>query len=474
MPYDSTLMNRLQEIVGAGACIADAPSMAPYLHEERGLYTSKAAAVVRPASTLDMAAVVKACAAANVSIIPQGGNTGLCGGATATENSDEVIVNLGRMNKIRSLDPTNCNITVDAGCVLADIQRSAAEHNCLFPLSLPAEGSCQIGGNLATNAGGINVLRYGNARDLVLGLEIVLPDGRIWNGLKALGKDNTGYALRHLFVGAEGTLGIITAAVLKLFPQPTETVTALCALSNLDNATKLLNQARALSGDSVTAFELIPRIGLEMCTKYISGVSDPFAAPHLWYVLIELSTSRADAAIRPSFDALLESVFSDGIIEDAVVAESLEQSRSLWRIRELLPDAQKHEGGSIKHDVSVPVASVPEFIAKGSDIIGKQFPGARPVPFGHLGDGNIHFNVSQPIGAEKDAYLARWTEMNRAIHDLVVAMGGSFSAEHGIGRLNIDEMSRYKDPVELDLMVRMKRALDPNNLMNPGKVVNLR
>ena len=473
VPSDSTLINRLKEVVGRGACITDASSMAPYLQEERGLYTSKAIAIVKPASSTEMAAVVEACASAGAPIVPQGGNTGLCGGAAAHEDGREVIVNLGRMNKIRAIDPINFNITVDAGCILADIQRTAAEHNCLFPLSLAAEGSCQIGGNLATNAGGINVLRYGNARELVLGLEVVLPDGRIWNGLRSLGKDNTGYALRHLFVGAEGTLGIITAAVLKLFPRPTETATALCALDNLECAIKLLNQARGLSGDAITAFELIPRIGLEMCAKHISGATDPFAASHAWYVLIELSTSRPDAAIRPSFDSLLESAFSGGIIEDAVVAESLEQSKLLWCIRESLPEAQKHEGGSIKHDVSVPVSRVPEFIAKGSDVVANQFPGARPVPFGHLGDGNIHFNVSQPVGTDKSAYLARWTEMKRAIHDLAVSMGGSFSAEHGIGRLNVQEMSRYKDPVELDLMVRLKRALDPKNLMNPGKVVDL-
>ena len=474
MPFDSTLMSRLQEIVGAVHCITDASSMAPYLHEERGLYTNSAAAVVvRPASTAEVAAVVEACANADVSIVPQGGNTGLCGGATAREDGSQVIVSLGRMKKVRAIDPINFNITVEAGCILADIQRTAADHNSLFPLSLAAEGSCQIGGNLATNAGGINVLRYGNARDLVLGLEVVLPDGRIWNGLKSLGKDNTGYALRHWFVGAEGTLGIITAAVLKLFPRPTETSTALCALIDLESATKLLNLARALSGDAVTAFELIPRTGLEMCANHIAGVTDPFAAPYAWYVLIELSTSRPDAAIRPSFDAVLEKAFEDGLIADAVIAESLDQSQSLWRIRESIPEAQKHEGGSIKHDVSVPVSRVPEFITKGTDIIANQFPGARPVPFGHLGDGNIHFNISQPIGTDKAAYLARWTEMNRAIHDLVVSMDGSFSAEHGIGKLKVEEMRHYKDPVELDLMARIKRAIDPKNLMNPGKVVDL-
>jgi D-lactate dehydrogenase (cytochrome) len=473
VPLDQSLLDRLTEIVGPSAIIHDPGAMAPYLHEERGLYTKgKAALVVRPGTTAELAEVVATCAAAKIPIVPQGGNTGLCGGAAPHEDGSEIIVSLGRMNKVRAIDPVNFTITVEAGCILADVQRVAAEQNCLFPLSLGAEGSCQIGGNLATNAGGINVLRYGNARDLVLGLEVVLPDGRIWNGLRALGKDNTGYALRQLFVGAEGTLGIIAAAVLKLFPRPAETATAFCAVSNLEDATKLLNRARALSGDAVTAFELIPRIGLEMCMRHIAGVTDPLQAPSPWYVLIEFSTSRPDASVRGSFEALLETAFGEEILTDAVIAESLEQRNNLWRIRESLPEAQKHEGGSIKHDVAVPVSLVPSFIARGMELIAAHFPGARPVPFGHLGDGNIHFNISQPPGAEKAAYLAQWTEMNRLVHDLVVSMNGSISAEHGIGRLKVEEMKHYKDPVELDLMRRLKHALDPQNLMNPGKVVD--
>ncbi len=472
MPLDQSLLDRLIDIVGANACISDAGAMAPYLHEERGLYKGKAALVVRPGTTAELAQVVATCAAAKVPIVPQGGNTGLCGGAAPHEDASEVIVSLGRMNKVRTIDATNFTITVEAGCILADVQRAAAEQNCLFPLSLGAEGSCQIGGNLATNAGGINVLRYGNARDLVLGLEVVLPDGRIWNGLRALGKDNTGYALRQLFVGSEGTLGIITAAVLKLFPRPTETATAMCALNTLDDASKLLNRARAVSGDAVTAFELIPRIGLEMCMRHIAGVTDPLQTPHPWYVLMEFSTSRPDASVRTSFETLLETAFGEEIIVDAVIAESLEQRNNLWRIRESLPEAQKHEGGSIKHDVSVPVSLVPRFITEGSQLIAQHFPGTRPVPFGHLGDGNIHFNITQPVGADKAAYLAQWTDMNRVVHDLVVSMNGSISAEHGIGKLKVEEMKHYKDPVELDLMRRIKRAIDPANLMNPGKVVD--
>jgi D-lactate dehydrogenase (cytochrome) len=472
VPLDQNLHKQLADIVGPTACIADTAAMAPYLHEERGLYHGKAALVLRPGSTAEVAQIVAACAAAGVPIVPQGGNTGLCGGAAPHEDASEVILNLGRMNKVRAIDPMNFTITAEAGCILAEVQRTAEENGTLFPLSLAAEGSCQIGGNLATNAGGINVLRYGNARDLVLGLEVVLPDGRIWNGLRALGKDNTGYALRHLFVGAEGTLGIITAAVLKLFPRPSEVATALCAVENIADAGKLLNRARALSGDAVTAFELVPRIGLEMCAKHIAGASDPFAAPHPWYVLIEFSSPRPDARIRASFDALLESAFEEGIIGDAVIAESAQQQKNLWRIRESLPEAQKFEGGSIKHDVSVPVSRVPEFIALASAAVTEAFPGARPVPFGHLGDGNIHFNVSQPPGVDKAAYLAQWATMNRIVHDIVVGMQGSISAEHGIGMLKVDEMKHYKDPVELDLMRRLKRAIDPANLMNPGKVVD--
>ena len=471
MPLDQALFDRLAAIVGPAGCISDAAAMAPYLHEERGLYHGKAALVIRPATTAQVAAVVKACADAKLPIVPQGGNTGLCGGASPHEDASEIILSLARMNNIRAVDAMNFTMTVEAGCILADIQARAAEQNCLFPLSLAAEGSCQIGGNLATNAGGINVLRYGSARELTLGLEVVLPDGRIWNGLRALSKDNTGYALRQLFVGAEGTLGIITAAVLKLFPRPQEIATAFCALQDVNSVSLLLNRARAFSGDAVTAFELIPRSGLEMCVKHVAGCSDPFTETHPWYVLIEFSTSRPDAAIRESFDRLLESAFEDGIISDAVVASSLEQAKSLWRLRETLPEAQKHEGGSIKHDVSVPVSLVPDFIAQGMAAIATHFPGARCVPFGHVGDGNVHFNVSQPIGADTPAYLARWSDMNRVIHDLVVSMGGSISAEHGIGRLKVEEMRHYKDPVELDLMRRLKQVLDPQGLLNPGKVV---
>ena len=446
--------------------------MGPYLHEERGLYRGRAGLVLLPRSTEQVAGIVDACAKAGVAIVPQGGNTGLCGGAAPHEDGSEVIISLARLNKIRAIDPINYTLAVDAGCILADIQKAAADHDCLFPLSLAAEGSCQIGGNLATNAGGINVLRYGNARELVLGLEVVLPDGQIWNGMRALAKDNTGYALRQMFIGAEGTLGIITGAVLKLFPKPKETLTALCGIPAVDSVTSLLRLARTHSGDAVTAFELVPRIGLDMCIRHIAGVSDPMREPHPWYVLVEFSTPRPEANLRAAFDRFLEAALDGGIVRDAVVAESLDQAKKLWRIRESLPEAQKYEGGSIKHDVAVPVSRVPEFINAATIAVAAAFADARPVPFGHVGDGNVHFNVSQPNGTDKNEYLARWAEMNKIVHDIVAGMDGSISAEHGIGRLKIEELQRYKSPVEIELMHRIKKMMDPEGLMNPGKVID--
>ena len=468
----ATLLSRLQAIVGPGALLTDEATIAPHATDWRKRYHGRPLAVVKPATTAEVAAVLSLCNGSGTGVVPQGGNTGLVGGATADASATQLVLNLSRMNRIRGIDAGNNTLTAEAGCVLAAVQAAAASADRLFPLSLASEGSCELGGNLSTNAGGTAVLRYGNARDLVLGLEVVLPDGRIWNGLRALGKDNTGYALRQLYMGAEGTLGIITAAVLKLFPKPTDVATALCALTDLNEITKLLNRARALSGDAVTAFELIPRIGLEMCVRHISGVSDPFPEAYPWYVLVEFSSSRPDVSIRSSFDTLLEKAFEEEIIVNAVVAESEAQATMLWRMRESLPEATKREGVSIKHDVSVPTSLVPEFITKGIAAVEHHFPGSRPVPFGHVGDGNIHFNISQPVGADAATYRQKWTDVNRVIHDLVVSMNGSISAEHGIGLLKVDEMKHYKDAVEVDLMRRLKRALDPENLINPGKVID--
>ncbi len=458
----------LKAIVGAANVITDAAGMETYMNEERGLFHGHALAVVRPGSTEEVAAVVKACGAAGIPVVPQGGNTGLVGGAVA--DTGAVIVAMARMNKIKAVNADGFTMTVESGCVLEDIRDAADKVGCLFPLSLGAQGSCQIGGNLATNVGGINTLRYGTARDNVLGLEVVLPDGRIWNGLRALTKDNTGYSLRNLFVGSEGTLGIITGAVLKLYPKPLATETAFCALPDLDSALPLLERARRMSGDSVNAFELICRDGVRLSSTYLTGITDPLEQVHPWYALIEFSSTSPTVPLRDTFEKFLESAFEDGIITDAVIAESLDQRRNLWRIREELPEAQKYEGGSIKHDVSVPVRSIPEFIRRASEVVVKVVPGSRPVPFGHMGDGNIHFNVSQPAGenVDKDEYLSHWHEMGEAVYDIVTELGGSFSAEHGVGRLKVEDLKRYRSDVEVDLLRRIKAAIDPDNRMNPG------
>jgi len=465
---DKTLLSEFEAIVGPKGIITEATDMAPYLSEERGLYHGKSDLVVRPANTEEVSQVVALCAKKGLAIVPQGGNTGLCGGAVA---NGEVILSLGRLNKVRALDPLNATLTVEAGTILKNVQTAAEEAGFLFPLSLGAEGSCQIGGNLATNAGGVNVLKYGNSRDLVLGLEVVLPDGRIWNGLKGLRKDNTGYDLKHLFLGSEGTLGIITAAVLKLFPLPKAKETALIALPDLESVAQLLSRAKALCGDSLSAFEFISRFAMELVSRHVDGVTDPFDEPHAMYVLLELTSPNEKADLRTALESLLEAAFEEGLVEDAVFAESGQQAEALWNLRESIPEAQKHEGASIKHDISVPVSKVAEFIATASQAVTQAMPGLRPCPFGHMGDGNIHFNLTQPEAMEASAYLDHWDAMNRIVHDIAVKMGGSFSAEHGIGKLKVEEIVHYKDAVEVDLMRAVKNALDPQNTLNPGKIV---
>jgi FAD/FMN-containing dehydrogenase len=464
------LIDRLAALVGDANCLHTPADMGPYLVEERGLYRGRALAVLRPGSTAEVAKIVRLCAAERLAVVPQGGNTGLCGGAVPPEHGRAVVVSTERMNRIRAVDPIDFTLTAEAGCILANLQQAADDAGCLFPLSLGAEGSCRIGGNLSTNAGGINVLRYGNTRDLVLGLEVVLPDGEIWNGLKALRKDNTGYDLKHLFVGAEGTLGIITACVLKLFPKLREVETALIALPDLAAATQILSRARQASGDAITACELIPRIGLDLDLAHIPGTRDPFDRPHPWYLLLELSSSRP-SGLRQALEDMLTDVLNDGLAADAVLAESGDQRKALWRLREGIPEAQKKEGGSIKHDVAVATSRVPELIARATTAVEQALPGVRVVPFGHLGDGNIHFNLTQPQGADLQDFLGQWERMNRIVHDIVVAMDGSISAEHGIGRLKSAELARTAAPVKMELMRRIKRILDPAGIMNPGKVL---
>jgi FAD/FMN-containing dehydrogenase len=470
-PGITEALGRIKAIVGPKGFIADADAMTPYLDDERGLYHGATRLVVRPASTDEVAAVVRVCAAALIPIVPQGGNTGLVGAAVPPEDGRAVLLSLGRMSRVRAIDPINHTITVEAGCILADIQRAAADADRLFPLSLGAEGTCQIGGNLATNAGGIAVLRYGNMRELTLGIEAVLADGQIWNGLRGLRKDNTGYDLKQLFIGSEGTLGVITAATLKLFPAPREVETAFLGLARIEDAMALFARARQASGDQLTAFELIPRLGLEMAMRHVPGIVDPLASPHRWYTLLEVSSSQTGSGLRQTLETFLAGAVGAGLVQDGTVAASAAQARALWRIREGVVEGQKYDGGSIKHDVSVPVSKVAEFIVQASQAAEAKLPGIRPVAFGHIGDGNIHFNLSQPPAAQTRVFLARWKEFNRLVHDLVHSFDGSISAEHGIGRLKRDELTRYKSALELELMRKVKRALDPDGLMNPGKIL---
>lgn len=466
------LRRRLLDALGPRGLIEDPEEMLPHLRDQRGRYTGSPPFVVRPADTAEVSRVVRLCAEAGVPIVPQGGNTGLVAGSIPYEAGEEVVLSLGRMNRVRALDAENFTITVEAGCILQRIQEVASEHDRLFPLSLGAEGSCRIGGNLSTNAGGINTLRYGNARDLVLGLEVVLPDGRIWNGLRLLRKDNTGYDLKHLFIGAEGTLGIITAATLKLFPKPRDEVNAIAAVRDPAAALDLLSRLRGATGDQVVAFEYMARFGIDLAIKHVHGVRDPLGERYEHYALMRASAGRADSGLRSIVEETLAGGFEAGLVLDAVIAESEAQVRDLWRIREGIVEGQVHEGGSIKHDVSVPVSRLPEFLERADAAVARTIPGARPCAFGHAGDGNIHYNVTQPVDMEKQAYLARWYELNEAVHAIVHDLRGSISAEHGIGRLKLEELTHYKDPLELELMRRIKECLDPTGVMNPEKVVS--
>ena len=466
----SAILDRMAGIIGAKNIITDADAMVPYLKEWRDLFRGKAQGIVRPGSTAEVAELVKLAAETGTVLVPQGGNTGLVGGQIPISEGKEVILSLQRLDKIRAVDTDGDTMIVEAGVTLKRAQDAAEAAGRLFPLSLASEGSCTIGGNLSTNAGGTAVLAYGNARELCMGLEVVLPDGRIWNGLRQLRKDNTGYDLKNLFIGAEGTLGIITAAVLKLFPAPAARATAFLAVPDPAAALELLNAAKAGAGGTLTTFELMPRIGMDFVLRHASGTRDPLSEPSPWYVLMEVSAQQA-SGLDEHVEAFLGEALEKGIVTDAALAGSLAQRADFWKLREMLSEVQTYEGGSIKHDVSVPIHATPEFLARAIAAVEAMVPGCRPVPFGHLGDGNIHFNVSQPVGADKAGFLARWSEMNEAVHAIVAELHGSISAEHGIGRLKRDLLPGVKDPVELDLMRTLKRTLDPKRILNPGAVL---
>ena len=454
----------LQEIVGVEHVLLTSEDTAPYLTDWRGRYRGAARCVVRPADTAEVAAVVRACAAAGVPMLPQGGNTSLCGAATPDPGGDAVVISLARLKRIFTVDAENDTICVGAGCTLAEVQAAARAAGRLFPLSLASEGSCQIGGNLSTNAGGVQVLRYGNTRDLTLGLEVVLPDGEVWNGLRGLRKDNTGYDLKHCFIGAEGTLGIITAAVLKLFPLPQRQTTCWLNIADPAAAVALLQAAKNAFNAQLTAFELISEVALGLVLRHIPQTRRP-TAPSPWYVLAEFSD-----ALPTAVEDWLAAQIDVGRVADGVLAQSEREARALWALRESISEAQKIEGVSIKHDIAVPVSAIPEFLHRADAALTAAFPGLRVVAFGHVGDGNLHYNLSRADAQDNAAFLASQSEVNRIVHDTVDALSGSISAEHGIGQLKIGELQRYKSPLELALMRRLKAALDPRGLMNPGKL----
>jgi FAD/FMN-containing dehydrogenase len=461
-------LTRLKAAAGVNGFAEDHEVIAPHLEEWRSKYKGKSSLLLKPATTIQVSAILAICSQTRTAIVPQGGNTGLVGGQIPFDG--EILLSLERMDRIRAVDTANLSMTVEAGVVLASAQNAASDHNLLFPLSLAAEGSATIGGNLSTNAGGVNVLRYGMARDLTLGLEVVLADGRILDLLTGLRKNNTGYDLKQLFIGAEGTLGVITAATLKLFPKPAVRATAFVALPSPAMAVQLLAELQAASGGQITAFELVPRIALDLVVKHFTGARDPLASPSPFYALVE-ADSAARFDLKGALESAIEAAMARGVASDAVIAASEAQRSELWALRENISEAQKREGASIKHDISVPVSAIPEFLARATAAVLKAMPGARPVSFGHIGDGNIHFNFSTPANSDAAAFLARWDEIQRIVHDIVRDFGGSISAEHGIGVQKRDQLVHYKSPLEIELMRTLKRTLDPHNILNPGKVV---
>jgi FAD/FMN-containing dehydrogenase len=463
------LVARFAAIVGAQHALTDPDQQLPYLREWRDMYDGRASVVLRPGSTEEVSKVLALANEHGIPVVPQAGNTGLVGGQAPMHG--EILLSVGRLKRVRAIDPQGFTMTVEAGLTLAGAQAAADDANRLFPLSLPSEGTCQIGGNLGTNAGGVGVLAYGNTRQLVLGLEVVLADGRVWNGLNRLKKDNTGYDLRDLFIGSEGTLGVITAAVLKLFPRPAEKATAFVALPDLDSALALFSLGQEIAGTGFTAFEVMARIVLETVVKQVQGARNPFPGPHPWYALLETSGLKTDGSAERLLTETLTTASECGIITDAVIASSLGQARDFWRLRESYSEAQKPLGGSVKNDVSVPVAAIPEFIRRADAAMERICPGARPIPISHFGDGNVHYNIAQPEGMAKDKFMAMWDDMVHAVHEVVLDLNGSISAEHGIGVMKRAELAQAKGPVAMDLMRKIKTAFDPKGILNPGKVL---
>jgi len=462
------LIERLRQLSGPNGWLDDDQSVAPYTEETRGLWHGHCIGVARPENTAQLAKIMAFCQQSGIPVTPQSGNSGLVGGGVPKGG---IVLSLNRMQKIRALDTENNTITVDAGCILSDVQNAARDAGKLFPLSLAAEGSCRIGGNLSTNAGGVQVLKYGNARDLALGLEVVLADGQIWNGLKGLRKDNTGYDMKHLFMGSEGTLGIITGAVLKLYPQPKSTITALIALSSTTQAMDLFKLLNDHLQGMLSAFEIINKNSMEMTLEFMQDVKPPFENIPSATILLEITSGDDEQSVQERLQQTLMSALENNMVEDVIVAQNHTQANTFWTIREAIPEAQKVNGGSIKHDVAVPISKVAAFMDEATRRVEAEMPGIRVIAFGHLGDGNIHFNLSQPVDMEREKFMDQWDHFSDMVHALVMSMNGSFSAEHGVGTLKIKDVVRYNDPVGIELMRTLKRALDPDNILNPGKVI---
>lgn len=467
----SAFLSSLQKIVGEKNVVTDVHTLQPFITEYSGRYKGQALAAVMPATTEEVSAIVKLCAAEKVSIVPQGGNTGLVGGSVPYD-THAIVLSLKRMNKIRAFDAQNFSMTVEAGCVLQTIQQTAKEENLYFPLSLGAEGSCQIGGNIATNAGGILTIRYGNMRDLVLGLEVVLPNGDIWHGLRSLRKDNTGYNLKHLFIGAEGTLGIITAAVLKLFPDPGVRETFVAAMDDLENVTSILGSLRNVFGENVQAYELLSRSSIEAAIRFNPQCRAPLELKAPWYILSEITGGSATTNLRAQVEDVLAALMEQNLIADATIAQNETHRREFWTLRESLSGgAQAQPGGCIKHDIAVPIFKIPTFVKQANMATEKLIPGSNPVIFGHAGDGNLHYDLTHDDAAMKPTMLAKWDEVLHAVHDVTQGLDGSIAAEHGIGTFKVNELAQRKEAVELDLMRKIKNVLDPDRLMNPGVVL---